>query len=423
MVVIVKSMGGRIIMTNIAATHARGKTSTDRAFELNAQAIAAAEKLGKSKVINATVGSILDEQGGMVLLPTVEKVIRNIPANDIASYAPIAGLPNYLKALEDVTFRGSRPDAHISTVATAGGTGALHHAIWNYSEVGDTILSADWYWGAYPSLAADALRKFETFSFYTEKKTFNVEAFEKKVAELTVKQDSLLSIINSPAHNPTGYSLTDDEWDAVIDVVKKYALQGKRMALVVDIAYIDFAGDSEECRLFMRKFSNLHENIMIIFSVSMSKSFTLYGQRSGGIIGVSSNKEAMDEFFTAIETTSRATWSNVNRSAMKTLDVIYNDKTIFAAVEQERAGFKSLIEQRSAIFVDEAKEIGLEILPYCGGFFISIPAPNAGDAVEKLIQKEIYTLPLPKGVRIATCAIPLAQVPGLAKQIKEAIHG
>ena len=415
------SLKGRIVMTQIAASHARGKKNADRAFELNAQAIEASHRLGKDKVINATVGSILDEQGNMVLLPTVEKIYRNLPLNDIASYAPICGLPKYRNAIEAVTFRQSKPDAYTSTIATAGGTGAIHHAIWNYSEIGDTIISSDWYWGAYKSLAEDALRKYDTFAFYTEQKTFNVDAYEAKIAEVLSRQDSILNIINSPGHNPTGYCLTDSEWDAVLEVLKKFAAQGKRIALLIDIAYVDFSGDTEGCRTFMKKFGNLPSNLIVMFSVSMSKSYTFYGQRTGAIIGVSSDKEAIEEFTNAMEVTSRATWSNINRSAMKTMEILFEDKALFQATEDERAIYKNLVEDRSSIFVNEAAEIGLDILPYCGGFFISIPTENSNAAIDKLMEKEVYGLPLQKGVRIATCAVPLIQMKGLAKMVKEAI--
>ena len=284
------------------------------------------------------------------------------------------------------------------------------------------MISSDWYWGAYTTLVGDAMRKFGTFAFYTEEKTFNVPAFEAKVLEVLARQDSLLSIINSPAHNPTGYSLTNSEWDAVLDVLKGQANKGKRIALLVDIAYIDFAGDAEKCREFMKKFSNLPANMIVMLSVSMSKSFTLYGQRTGAIIGISSDKEAIDEFKVAMDVTSRGTWSNINRSAMQILATINEDKALFDAVEKERAEFKELIEKRSAIFVNEAAQVGLEILPYCGGFFISIPTTNSAAAVDKLMEKQIYTLPLEKGLRVATCATPLAQLPGLAKIIKEVLE-
>ena len=112
-------------MSHLAATHARGKVNADRAFELNALAIERAEKLGKENVINANVGSILDEQGNIVLLPTIETIYRELPINDIAAYAPIKGLEGYRVAIEDLTFRGSKPEAYTSVISTAGGTGAL----------------------------------------------------------------------------------------------------------------------------------------------------------------------------------------------------------------------------------------------------------------------------------------------------------
>ena len=186
-------------MTQIAASHARGKKNADRAFELNAQAIEASHRLGKDKVINATVGSILDEQGNMVLLPTVEKIYRNLPLNDIASYAPICGLPKYRNAIEAVTFRQSKPDAYTSTIATAGGTGAIHHAIWNYSEIGDTIISSDWYWGAYKVLCLDMGRKLDTYKMLTDEGTFNLPALKRKLTRCWTGRTALWS---SLTHRP-----------------------------------------------------------------------------------------------------------------------------------------------------------------------------------------------------------------------------
>jgi len=107
---------------------------------------------------------------------------------------------------------------------------------------------------------------------------------------------------------------------------------------------------------------------------------------------------------------------------MKTMETVFEDKALFNAVEEERKVYKELVEKRSAIFVDEAAAIGLEILPYCGGFFVSIPTTDSTAVIDKLMEKEIYGLPLPKGVRIATCAVPLVQMKGLAKAVQDAIY-
>ena len=46
----------------------------------------------------------------------------------------------------------------------------------------------------------------------------------------------------------------------------------------------------------MRKFSNLPENIFTIFAFSMSKGYTLYGQRTGAMVGLSLAKNSLLNF-------------------------------------------------------------------------------------------------------------------------------
>ena len=53
-------------------------------------------------------------------------------------------------------------------------------------------------------------------------------------------QESLVIIINSPAHNPTGYSLTVNDWRNIKAIFEKTP-QDKHVALFCDVAYIDFA--------------------------------------------------------------------------------------------------------------------------------------------------------------------------------------
>lgn len=74
--------------------------------------------------------------------------------------------------------------------------------------------------------------------------------------------------------------------------------------------------EKEEVRKIFKKLSNLPANILSIVAYSMSKGFTLYGQRTGAMIGVSSSKEIIEEFAAINQYTSRATWSNINRPAI-----------------------------------------------------------------------------------------------------------
>lgn len=405
---------------SFAASHAKGKAAKDKIFGANAAAVAAEVKYGKAAVANATIGALLDDKEVLTCLPTVEKVFRNLPTSEIIAYAPISGLPSYLEAAINLTFGNHKPDAYIDAVATAGGSGVIHHAIWNYTEFGNTVLTSDWFWGPYRVLCQDALRKLDTYQLFDENLNFNIKAFESKVNELIAKQESLLVIINAPAHNPTGYSLTDAEWDQVIDVCKSIPKE-KRITILVDIAYLDYAGEADASRAFMTKFGGLPENILGIFAFSMSKGYTMYGQRCGAMIGVSSNKDVITEFAAINQYTSRATWSNISRSPMQLLATIYNDKILLADVQRERAELYKLIRERADIFMQEAKESNLKMLPYIAGFFLTIPAKDPDAVCDKLHDDNIFAVPLAKGVRIAVCAVSAAKIKGMAGKVAKAM--
>lgn len=407
---------------SMAASHSRGKFATDKIFGASAAAAKAAGTHGKDKVVNATIGAIMDDSEQLACIPTVEKVLRALPMNDVIAYAPIAGLPGYLDATVNLAFADNRPDAYFSSVATAGGTGVIHHTIWNYSEIGDTILTSDWYWGPYNVICNEAKRKLDTYQLFDERRNFNIQSFERKATEILAKQDALVVIINTPAHNPTGYSLTDADWEKVLGVCKAQAKNpDKKITLLVDIAYIDYAGEKNECRGFLRQFSSLPENILGVLAFSMSKGYTMYGQRTGAMIGISSSKAVIEEFAAINQYTSRATWSNINRGAMSLLTTIDQDKTLLKQFEAERGALYQMIRDRADIFMREAKSCGLNVLPYRAGFFISIPSSDSDAVCEKLHDDLIFAVPLKMGVRIAVCAIPSSKMKGIAEKMRKAV--
>lgn len=408
---------------SVAASHAKGKSATDKIFGANASAAKAVVQYGKDKVVNATIGAFMDEQETLTCIPTVEKVFKSLPINQIIPYAPIAGLPDYLHSVIDLMFADNKPNAYIDAVATAGGTGAIHHTIWNYSEIGDTVLTSDWYWGPYKILCQDALRKLDTYTLFDEKQNFNISAFTVKVKEILAKQNNLVIIINTPAHNPTGYSLSDSDWDKVIDLLKECAKDTTKSIIpLIDVAYIDYAGEKNESRAFLGKLGNLPVNILPILGCSMSKGYTMYGQRTGAMIGISSSKEVITEFQSINQFTSRATWSNINYSAMKLLSVIYQDKSLLSQVEQERSEYYALIHKRADIFMREAEQANLHVLPYIAGFFITVPADDPEAICNKLHEDNIFAVPLAKGIRIAVCAVTSAKITGMASKIARAMQ-
>ncbi|NLT94988.1 MAG: aminotransferase class I/II-fold pyridoxal phosphate-dependent enzyme [Clostridia bacterium] len=404
---------------SLAAGHARGKNESDNIFAINAAAKAKAQLVGEKNIVNASIGALLDDKGELITLPTVEKTIHSLDFKDTANYAPIAGLPDFIEAAIDVVFGQYKPDAYIQGVATPGGSGAIHHAIWNYTEPGDTFLTSDWFWGPYKTMAREMGRKMDTFVTFNEKGCFNIKACLEKVRELAKTQKNVLLIINSPAHNPTGYSLTDEEWEKLVEGLKQLAEKGiNNIILFVDIAYIDFAPPGS--RKFFKLFSNLPAAFLVIIGFSMSKGYTMYGYRTGCMLGISSDEDIAQEFYDINQYSNRGTWSNGTRAGMLCLAKLLKDPKLMEQVFKEREEYRISLDNRAKTFLAEAKRVGLEVCPYHSGFFITVPSTRAEEIALKLQDDNIFVVPIGRGLRIAVCAVGEEKIVGMAAKIKEA---
>ena len=407
---------------SMAATHAVNRTVYDPIFIANAACKEAVKIHGKDKVINATIGVVLDEEGKLAVLPTVEKIFRETPLTDFASYAALLGNAEYTDAVKNIIFGENKCEGYFGAVATAGGTGAIHHAIANYAERGDAVLTSDWCWGNYKTICAETGKRLETFKLFNDELTrFNVTAFSDKVESLLTAQNSLLVILNTPAHNPTGYALSIDEWENVLEILKSHAAKGKKISLLVDIAYIDFAGEKNIAWSFVDKLADLPPNLLTMFSFSMSKSYTFYGQRTGALAAYSSDENVIKEFEDTNKFSCRAVWSNVNNGAQVICAKLYRDKNLRDSLEKDQAALRELVNKRAEIFVDEAQSCGLQIVPYKGGFFIAVPSDNPVAVCEELKKDLIFAVPLQYGIRVAACSMPLNKIPGVATKMKAAI--
>ena len=411
---------------SLLASKSQGKGGPDKIFSISDKANKRAAEVGKENIVNATIGAFLDEKGKLITLKAVEESMKGLDFSEAADYAPIAGLPMFIEAAMDAAFQDCKPDAYLAGVATPGGTGALHNAFYNYLEEGDTCITTDCYWGYYATLLKEFQRKLDTFATFTEDKKFNMDACLAKVNEYAAKQKNMMLLLNTPAHNPTGFSVTLDEWKLLVEQLTALANKGdNNVILVVDVAYIDFAGpDSRE---FFKLFSNLPKNFLVIVAFSMSKGYTLYGYRLGCMIGISSDAEIIHEFREANQFSSRATWSNCNRAAMLTMIDLYQHPEKNSAFRAEQEALRLSLVKRAATFTQEAQAIGLDICPYHSGFFIYVPTPKAEDVAAVLRDDEdLFVVPLGSGasagLRVAICAIPEEQITGMAAKIQKALN-
>lgn len=406
----------------IVAPHAVRQAGEDIIFGMSRRANEAAAKIGSENVINATIGALMDDEGKLITLKNVFEVYRNLPDAELSAYAGLKGMPSFLESIPRALFKDYIPNAYIDSVATPGGSGAIRHAIWNFSNAGDYVLTSDWYWAPYQTLATENLRKIATYPMTNEDESFNVNGFLEKSSELLKEQKRLLAIINAPAHNPTGFSLSYDEWDAVIKGLKELAKNSDYViSILIDAAYIDYCTMGDKAREFFNLLTDIPDNLMFLVAFSMSKGYTMYGMRCGAIVGVTSSKSNLEAFTTTCTFSGRGTWSNGTRGAMVTMGKIFSDEKLLEKVDEERNIYRKQLVTRAHAFDTKAKEIGLKSAPYKDGFFISIPCDNPKLASEKLMEKNAYLVPLAKGLRFAVCAVDEVKCSNTPKIIKEVL--
>ena len=403
---------------SMVAEHAKWPKENDIIFSLSERAQAAEKELGKDKVINATIGALMDDNGKYDQL-------KNLPNEEISAYASIGGQPAYQEAVKKVCFKGNDPEGYIRVVASPGGSGAIKLAMYNYTNENDVVLVSDWYWSPYGIIGEETKRGVENYALFDESGNFNIDSYSEKFTEILNRQGRIFTIINSPGNNPTGYSLSDEDWDKVLDLAKEAAKdKDKKIVFLVDVAYIDFVRDDDASRKFFKKFGNLPSNILTIVAFSMSKGFTAYGMRMGAAIGISSDEDVAEEFYYSLMHSCRANWSNCNRGAMAVLSEIVADDKKYEEYEKEKNSYKDMLLVRANAFVEGAKECGLEILPYRDGFFTSIPCDNPMKACEELAKENLYLVPLKMGLRFAVCAVEESKckkAPAIIKEVLDRI--
>ncbi|MCR5482578.1 MAG: aminotransferase class I/II-fold pyridoxal phosphate-dependent enzyme [Clostridia bacterium] len=394
----------------------------DKIFGISNKAKKMIAERGKDAVVNATIGALLDDNGNLIVLSSVVDVLKNLSPTEFAEYAPIGGIPEFRSAiLEAALGKKYAPKCFAEAVATPGGTGSIRNTISNYSAVGDKVLTSDWYWAPYGTIASEIGRSIDTFSLFDEKGAFNAVGFEEKVKELLAAQNQLVIILNTPAHNPTGYALTNADWESVLSALCRQASTEKKVTILVDVAYIDFAGDEEECRSFLPLFEKLPENILPVVAYSLSKTFTLYGMRCGAMICLAKTKEIAEEFKRVCEYSSRGSWSNCCRAPQSVLAKIHADERLLAKVDSEREQYRNMLLARGHAFEQAAAEAGLKTVPFDAGFFASIPCDNPDAIAERLQEEGIFLIPLAKGLRVSIASVSEEKCRMLPKKIRAAM--
>jgi aromatic-amino-acid transaminase len=404
-------------MVHLVPSH-QGRPTEDPIFALNREATS--RKAAGESIVNATIGAALDDNGKLAILPTVARVVREVEGPAWAAYAPISGSPAYLNAvLDDLLSTQPRLRSAAVAVATPGGTGALRHALANYLDPGQAMLTSSFFWGPYQTLADEAGCRVETFSMFSARNPgetseatggFDLAALDAALETQLRAQKRVLFFLNDPCHNPTGYSMTLGEWRALVECLLKHAANGP-ITLLVDTAYLAYsAGDA---RAFLAELVPLLGKVMLLFAWSASKTFTMYGLRVGALVACVEDDHERGMTEAAFSYSCRGSFSNCNAGGLHAIARLLSEPALIASVEAERNALKENLFERVRVFNEVAKPRGLRYPRYEGGFFVTVFHEHAAEHAARMREQGVFIVPQKGALRVALCAANAAQIPRL----------
>ena len=401
-------------MKNFLNDASNGKKMVDKVFKA-AVAAKKDEIHHKDQVVNATLGTLYDEDGTFVSFKHVWNAYDEIDHIQKAKYASgIDGNPDYKTSVKN-WLKISHLNADV--IATPGGAGAVSATLKNTLNVGEIVLKPSLGWGPYRTMAEEFGLVHQDYILF-EDDHFNVEGLLNDIKLIIEKQGKAVVIINDPCHNPTGYTMTKNEWKMLLEGFNHLSKKGK-IILLHDIAYIDFNHQLDDWKKHFMLYQDLSENIMVVVAFSLSKSLTAYGARVGAAVVFAKDEVERQKYVDAMIYSARSIWSTVNNSAMKLFSKVESNPTIKEKYLKEKQYYIELLAERAEIFLSEAKKVSLPIYPYKEGFFITLKVDD--DKIEeynkKLQENHIFTVSVAHGLRVAICSVSKKQISGLAKKI------
>ena len=297
--------------------------------------------------VNLGVGVYLGPDGKVPLLECVRTAEAALAAAPAArGYQPIDGLPAYTRSVRELVFgAGSEPVAsgRVVTIQGLGGTGALKIGaeFLKLTDARRTVLISDPSWENHLALFTRAGFEVGTYRYYApERGGVDVPGM---LEDLRAADPGTVVVLHACCHNPTGYDLGEADWAQVAEVVVERGL-----VPLLDLAYQGFAAGLEPDGAVVTRFAAL--GIPVLVASSFSKSFSLYGERVGGLSVVAADAGEAARVLSQLKVTVRTTYSSPPTHGAAVVAKVLLDAELRALWASELESMRLRIrEMRSAL--------------------------------------------------------------------------
>lgn len=380
----------------------------------------------KNAAINATIGTAFEEDGSPLCLECLEEMVQ-LPSTAFL-YAPSFGLPDLremwrsMLTAKNPSLSGKAFSLPVVTHALTHGLSVAGHL---FVDPGDAIILPDLYWDNYELLFEEAYGGvLTTFPMFADG-AFNVPAMERL---LLAPGDKKVVILNFP-NNPTGYTATHADTEAICAALRRAAAAGKKVVVILDDAYFGLVyepGVSKES--LFTELADMHDHVLAVKLDGPTKEDYVWGFRTGFMtFGCKGTTPAQ---YKALEAKTagvvRGSISNVSSIGQHLLFKAYGMPDY---VEQKQAKFAILQRryQRIKEILGTHPEYAESFvpMPFNSGYFMCVkPLGVDPEALRKqlLTTKGTGVIVLSGLIRLAFSAVPYDRLDALFANLHAAVQ-
>ncbi len=304
--------------------------------------------------INLGVGVYYNDLGQVPLLKCVQQAETALANRAFPrAYLPIGGDQTYCSKVQELLFGNSSPaieQKKVSTVQTLGGTGALRLGGDFLKSVfpNSTVWISDPSWENHRGVFERAGFAVNKYPYY-DPSSQGIK-YENMIMAFKRMPIGSIVVLHACCHNPTGVDLNIKKWDEVIDVMKN-----KKLVPFLDIAYQGFGDGLEEDGQVIRKFAD--SGMHFLTANSFSKSFSLYGERVGGLSIMNANENQKNIVESHLKKIVRTTYSNPPTHGSKLVSTVLSSQELFSVWKMELAEMRNRIKLMRKLICAEIKKI------------------------------------------------------------------
>ena len=307
--------------------------------------------------VNLGVGVYFDEQGKLPILQCVraaEKQLAEAPKPK--GYLPIDGIAAYDRAVQELVFGAgcsAMAEGRIATVQTLGGTGGLKVGADFLQRLNPaaSVLISDPSWENHRALFTQAGFEVQTYPYY-DAATRGVRA-EAMLAALDAAAPGSVVVLHACCHNPTGCDLDAAQWAQVVQAIK-----ARRLVPFLDMAYQGFGDGIAEDGAVVQQF--IDAGLDFLVATSFSKSFSLYGERVGGLSVVCASKDEAARVLSRLKVLIRGNYSNPPTYGAQLVATVLTTPALRRQWEDELAGMRQRIKAMRQALVQRLGAAGVK---------------------------------------------------------------